>query len=165
MLNLIVLMGRLTADPEMRTTPSGISCARFTLAVERNYTDKQTGTRQADFIDVVAWRSTADFVSRYFHKGQLITTQGSLQTHAYDDKDGNRRKAFEVVTDNVYFAEPKRSNENGGDYSSGYNTGYNNNYSAPASPSTPPVKTEEPASFSTGNDSDFVSVPDDDLPF
>lgn len=149
MLNNIVLMGRLTADPELRTTASNISVVSFTLAVERNFADKQSGQRQTDFIDIVAWRSTADFVSRYFRKGQLVAVQGSLQTRSYEDRDGNRRKAFEVVADSVYFAEAKRSSDG----------------AASRYDSAPPARAEEPASFSSGNDSDFVPIQDDDLPF
>ena len=160
MLNSIILMGRLTADPEMRTTASNISLARFTLAVDRNFTDKQSGTRQTDFIDIVAWRSTADFVSRYFRKGQLVAVQGSLQTRSYEDRDGNKRKGFEVVADTVYFAESKRSSDNGG---GDYAPPSYNNYGATAS--VQPSRSEEPASFSSGSDSDFVPIPDDDLPF
>ena len=96
MLNAVCLMGRLTRDPELRTTASGVSVTSFTLAVERAYV-KQGEDRQADFIDVVAWRNTADFVCKYFHKGQLIAVQGSIQTRTYTDKDGNKRKAVEVV--------------------------------------------------------------------
>jgi single-strand DNA-binding protein len=107
MLNNVVLMGRITADPELRHTPSDVAVTTFTLAVDRSYV-KTGSERQADFIDVVAWRSTADFVCKYFKKGQLIAVQGSIQTRSYQDKDGNRRKAFEVVADNVHFAESKR---------------------------------------------------------
>lgn len=110
MLNVACLMGRLTRDPELRTTASGVSVTSFTLAVERAYV-KQGEDRQADFIDVVAWRNTADFVCKYFHKGQLIAVQGSIQTRTYTDKDGNKRKAVEVVAGNVHFAEGKKKTE------------------------------------------------------
>ena len=149
MLNSVILMGRLTADPELRTTASNISVVSFTLAVERNFADKQTGQRQTDFIDIVAWRSTADFVSRYFRKGQLVAVQGSLQVRSYEDREGNNRRAYEVVAVNCYFAEAKRSSDAG---ASRYD-------------SAPPARAEEPASFSVGNDSDFVPIQDDDLPF
>ena len=108
MLNNVTLMGRLTADPERRQTPNNISVASFTLAVDRNYSSG--GERQADFIDVIAWRKTAEFVSRYFHKGMLVAVQGSIQTRSYTDNQGIKRKAFEIVADHVYFAEPKRDN-------------------------------------------------------
>ena len=107
MLNTAILMGRLTADPELRHTPSDVAVTSFTLAVDRSYV-KSGADRQVDFIDIVAWRSTAEFVCRYFHKGQLVAVQGSIQTRSYTDKEGNKRKAFEVVADNVHFAEPKQ---------------------------------------------------------
>ena len=106
MLNQITLMGRLTADPDLRKTPSDISLARFTLAVERDFKDRD-GNKQTDFLDVVAWRSIADFVGKYVKKGQLVCVNGSLQTRSYEDKDGNKRKTFEVVAENVYFCEKK----------------------------------------------------------
>ena len=108
MLNNTTLMGRLCADPELRRTSNDIPAARFTLAVDRNYSSG--GERQADFIDVIAWRKTAEFVSRYFHKGMLIAVQGSIQTRSYTDNQGIKRKAFEIVADHVYFAGPKRDN-------------------------------------------------------
>jgi len=100
-------MGRLTADPELRHTSGNISVTTFTLAVDRSYV-KAGEERKADFIDVVCWRSTADFVTRYFKKGQLVAVQGSIQTRSYTDKEGIKRKAFEIVADNVHFAESKR---------------------------------------------------------
>lgn len=108
MLNNTTLMGRLVADPELRRTSNDIPAARFTLAVDRNYSSG--GERQADFIDVIAWRKTAEFVSRYFHKGMLVAVQGSIQTRSYTDNQGIKRKAFEIVADHVYFAGPKRDN-------------------------------------------------------
>ncbi|MBO5831576.1 MAG: single-stranded DNA-binding protein [Alistipes sp.] len=108
MLNNVILMGRLTADPVLKNTASGVAVTSFSLAVERNFADKQTGQRPTDFIDVVAWRGTAEFVCRYFRKGQLVAVQGSLQTRTYEDKDGNKRKAVEVIADNCYFAEAKK---------------------------------------------------------
>lgn len=110
MLNLVALMGRICGDPELRTTNSGVSVTSFTLAVERSYV-KQGEQRQTDFIDVVAWRNTADFVCKYFRKGQLIAVQGSLQTRTYTDRDGHNRKAVEVLAENVHFAEGKKKEE------------------------------------------------------
>lgn len=108
MLNIAVLMGRLVADPELRHTANDVSVTTITLAVDRSYV--QPGKdRVADFIDVVAWRSTADFVCKYFRKGQLVAVEGSIQMRSFTDKDGNKRKAFEVVADNVHFAESKKS--------------------------------------------------------
>ena len=107
MLNTAVLMGRLTADPELRHTPNNLAVTSFTLAVDRSYV-KSGAERQTDFIDVVAWRSTAEFVCRYFHKGQLVAVQGSIQTRSYTDREGIKRKAFEIVADNGPFAGSHR---------------------------------------------------------
>lgn len=107
MLNNITLMGRLTADPDYRTTQSGVALAKFTLAVERDYTGSD-GERATDFLDVAAWRQTADFVSRYFHKGQLVGVVGSVQVENYTDSDGNKRRSWSVQANHCYFAEPKR---------------------------------------------------------
>lgn len=106
MLNVVALMGRLTADPELRTTPAGASVTSFTIAVDRSFV-KQGEERQADFINCVAWRGTADFVAKYFQKGSLIAVDGSIQTRRYQDKDGHNRTAFEVVVDNAHFAVSK----------------------------------------------------------
>ena len=139
MLNHITIMGRLTAAPELRTTPSNISVTRFTLAVERDFKDRD-GNKRTDFIDCVAWRSTADFVGKYVNKGQLVCVSGSLQTRTYEDKDGNKRKAVEVVAENVYFCEKKEKND------------------TPYQPPTTPETFES-------SDEDFTAIPDDDLPF
>lgn len=106
MLNSVCLMGRLVADPELRQTPSGVSVCSFRIAVDRTYTPKGQ-EKQTDFINIVTWRSTAEFVSRYFRKGQLVAVQGSIQTSQYTDRDGNKRTTFDVVADNVFFAEKK----------------------------------------------------------
>ena len=106
MLNSVCLMGRLTADPELKSTQSGVSVCNFRIAVDRTYTPKGQ-EKQTDFINIVTWRSTAEFVSRYFRKGQLVAVQGSIQTSQYTDLDGNKRTAFDVVADNVFFAEKK----------------------------------------------------------
>lgn len=106
MVNCAVIMGRLTADPELRQTPSGVSVTKFTVAVERRFSNKDE-EKQADFIDVVAWRQTADFVCKYFKKGLMIAVQGSIQTRTYEDKDSNKRKAVEIVADNVSFCGSK----------------------------------------------------------
>lgn len=107
MLNKSVLMGRLTADPEYKQTPNGVSVTSFSIAVERNFADKQTGKRPVDFINIVAWRNTAEHICKYFHKGSLIALEGSIQTRNYEDKHGNKRTAFEVVADQVYFTGEK----------------------------------------------------------
>ncbi len=138
MFNLVVLTGRLTADPELKTTPNGISVTNFSIAVNRNY--RSGGENQADFINIVAWRQTAEFVTKYFQKGSLIGIEGSIQTRRYQDKDGNNRTIFEVVANNVQFVESKRDSS---------------------------AATSEPASFSNADSDDFTEIggADDDLPF
>ena len=113
MLNSVCLMGRIATDLELRTTLSGVSVCNFRLAVERTYQPKGQD-RQTDFINIVSWRSTAEFASRYFHNGQLVAVQGSIQTSQYTDRDGNKRTSFEVLADNMFFAEPKRDNSSAG---------------------------------------------------
>ncbi|NLC78325.1 MAG: single-stranded DNA-binding protein [Ruminococcaceae bacterium] len=149
MLNQVALMGRLTADPELRRTPSNISVTTFSLAVNRSYV-KQGAERQTDFIDIVAWRNTADFICRYFKKGQMMAVSGSIQMRTYTDKEGKNRKAFEVLADNVYFTESKNPNAT----SSG---SYEQRADLPAA--------EEP-NFSAGDNDDFAVIDnDEDLPF
>ena len=116
MLNHIIIMGRLTRDPELRHTQSGTPVAALTLAVDRDFKDKDTGERATDFIDVVAWRQTAEFVSRYFTKGRMAVVEGRLQLRSYTDRDGIKRRAAEVVADHVYFGDAKKD----GDASSSY---------------------------------------------
>ena len=110
-MNQIVIMGRLTRDPELRHTPNGAAVASFSLAVDRGYTPKDGGERQTDFIDVVAWRNTAEFVAKYFVKGQMAAVTGRLQIRDWTDKDNNKRRTAEVVAENVYFTESKKSRE------------------------------------------------------
>ena len=114
MLNVAILMGRLVADPEIRHTPNDIAVTSFTIAVDRSYV-KSGAERQADFIDIVAWRATAEFVCKYFRKGQMIAVQGSIQTRSYTDKDGNKRKAFEVLAEKVEFADSKQEKKSSAD--------------------------------------------------
>ena len=130
MLNHIVIMGRLARDPELRHTQSGVAVASFRLAVDRDFKDKNTGERATDWIDVVAWRQTGEFVSRYFSKGRMAVVEGRLQMRDWTDKDGNKRTSAEVVADNVYFGDSKRDGEGGGSYSSGYRQ--DGGYSQPA---------------------------------
>ncbi|HEX3018191.1 MAG TPA: single-stranded DNA-binding protein [Caproicibacter sp.] len=153
MLNVAVLMGRLVADPELRHTPNGVSVTSFTIAVDRSYVKSGT-ERQTDFIDIVAWRNTAEFVCKYFRKGQLAAVQGSIQTRSYTDKEGTKRKAFEIVADNVHFAEPKRDGAAPGGYQSGRTE-------------VPASQSEQPApAYTNGDTGDFEEIPsDDDLPF
>ena len=110
MLNKIVLMGRLTRDPELRRTQSGTAVASFTLAVDRDY-KPQDGERETDFIDIVAWRGTAEFVSKYFTKGRMAVVEGRLQVRDWKDKDGAKRRSTEVIADNVYFGDSKKVSE------------------------------------------------------
>ena len=153
MLNKIILMGRLTRDPELRHTQTGTAVASFSLAVDRDFKDKATGDRTTDFIDVVAWRQTGEFVSRDFTKGRMAVVEGRLQIRDWTDKDGGKRRSAEVVADNVYFGDSKRD---GGD-NSGYNPGY-----APA----PASHSAAPSNFSASG-SDFAEIGEDDgeLPF
>lgn len=108
MLNKIILMGRLTRDLELRRTQSGTAVASFTLAVERDF-KTQDGQRETDFIDIVAWRSTAEFVSKYFTKGRMAVVDGRLQVRDWTDRDGNKRRSYEVLADTVYFRDSKRA--------------------------------------------------------
>jgi len=119
MLNKAILMGRLTADPELRKTQNGTSVTSFTLAVNRSYT-RAGEQAQTDFIDVVAWRNTAEFVSRYFAKGQLVAVEGQIQTRSWEDKNGQKRKSVEVVANEVFFAEPKRDGQGRREAPSGF---------------------------------------------
>lgn len=114
MLNHIVLMGRLTRDPELRRTGSGIAVASFTLAVDRDFGSRDGGERETDFIDIVAWRSTAEFVAKYFTKGRMAVVSGRLQIRNWNDKEGNKRRSAEVVADNVYFGDSKRDGQDSG---------------------------------------------------
>ncbi len=133
MLNHIVIMGRLARDPELRRTQSGVPVASFRLAVDRDFKDKNTGERGTDWIDVVAWRATGEFVSRYFTKGRMAVVEGRLQMRDWTDKEGNKRTSAEVVADNVYFGDSRRD---GDGYSPSYGGGQSG-YSAPAPRSDP----------------------------
>ena len=132
MLNKIFLMGRLTRDPELRRTQSGTAVTSFSLAVDRDFKG-QNGEKETDFIDVVAWRNTAEFVSKFFTKGRMAIVEGRLQIRDYTDRDGNKRRAAEVVADNVYFGDSKRDSADGG-YAPApaYGAPAGRGYSAPA---------------------------------
>ncbi len=124
MLNKVFIMGRLTRDPELRRTQTGTAVASFTLAVDRDFKDKSTGERTTDFIDVVAWRQTGEFVSRYFTKGRMAVVEGRLQIREWTDKDGNNRRTAEIVADQVYFGDSKRDdNQTAGSQNADY-SGY-----------------------------------------
>ena len=152
MLNHIVMMGRLTQDPELRTAGETPVC-HFRLACDRDYKAKNSGEKETDFIDVVAWRSTAEFVAKYFTKGRMAVVEGRLQMRDWTDKDGNKRRSAEVVADNLYFGDSRR--DNGGE--GGSYTGGNSGYSAPAGGYAAPV----------GGASGFAEIDeeDGDLPF
>ena len=122
MYNRAVLIGRLTAAPELKTTPSGVSVCSFTLAVDRRFKGRD-GEKQADFIGIVTWRQTAEFVSRYFRKGDPIGIEGSIQTRNYEDKQGNKRTSVEVVADGAFFVGGKQSRDSGENAPSGQNSG------------------------------------------
>lgn len=162
MLNKAILMGRLTRDPELKYTQSNLPVVQFAVAVERNYSGNG-GERQTDFINIVAWRKTAEFVSQWFTKGMMIIVTGSIQSRRWQDKNGNNRTSVEVVADEVQFGESKRSREANSGYHGGYdNSGYQNTYSAPQQASRPDPNFDMP----TGN-SDFSEISDDDgeVPF
>ena len=170
MLNHISIMGRLTRDPELRRTGSGIAVASFTVAVDRDFGKNENGEKETDFIDCVAWRNTAEFVSKYASKGRMVAVSGRLQIRSWTDKDGNKRRTAEVVADNVYFGDSRRDADNGNSYGGntyGNNYGGNsyggNSYSAPA-PAGGFGGYAAPASAPA---SDFAMLEDDDaqLPF
>ena len=141
MLNSIIIMGRLTADPELRSTGSGLSVTSFTVAVDRGYV-RAGEERKADFIPVVAWREKADFVSKYFRKGSMIAVQGSLQSRSYEDKNGNKRVAYEIIADQISFCGSKAESGTGS------------------------YESASPSSYNNSSADDFSSVvDDDDLPF
>lgn len=152
MLNVVAIMGRLVADPELRTTPSGVSVCTVRIACDRNFV-QQGQERQADFLDVVAWRGTAEFISKYFSKGSMVAVHGHLQTSNYKDKNGNSRTAVEIVADDLSFAGPSKRPagqhpvDDGGE--------------------APPRDYREPApAYSQGSADDFAVIDDsDDLPF
>ena len=150
MLNHIVIMGRLTRDPELRRTGSGIAVTSFTVAVDRDFGKNENGEKETDFIDCVAWRQTGEFVSKYFTKGSMIVVSGRLQIRSWTDKEGGKRRTAEVVADNCYFGESKRSE------------GGNGSYSAPAAPAFGGYSAPAAAPAS-----DFAMLEDDDaqLPF
>lgn len=109
MLNEVIIMGRFVRDPELRSTPNGVPVTSFTLAVDRDFKDRQSGERVTDFIDCIAWRGAAKFVCEYFVKGQMAVVEGHLQVREWKDKEGNNRRSTEIVTENIYFADSKKS--------------------------------------------------------
>ena len=174
MLNHITIMGRLTRDPELRRTGSGIAVASFTVAVDRDFGGRDGGEKETDFIDCVAWRQTGEFVSKYFTKGRMIVVSGRLQIRSWTDKDGNKRRTAEVVADNCYFGESKRSNEGssyggntyGGNSYGGSSYG-NNNYGGGYNAPAPNYGGNNYGAPAAAPASDFAMLDDDDaqLPF
>ena len=154
MLNRIIIMGRLVRDPELRTTQSGTPVTSFTLAVDRDFKSRDSGEKSTDFIDVVAWRQTAEFVCKYFTKGRMAVAEGRLQIREWKDRDGNNRRTAEVVADNVYFGDSRRDAEGAGSYSApsayGSAPAYGGGYAQPS---------HEPSGFAEIDDQDG------DLPF
>lgn len=147
MLNTAAILGRLVADPELKHTPNDIAVTTFTIAVDRSYAPVGD-QRQTDFINIVAWRHTAEFICKYFTKGQLIALSGSIQTRRYEDKQGSKRRAFEIVANNVSFADSKRDNS-----------------SAPAG-QKPTAYNEPPPAYSGEDNMDFEEIlGDEDFPF
>ena len=132
MLNHITIMGRLTRDPELRRTGSGLAVASFCVAVDRDWPNKDTGEKETDFINCVAWRQTGEFVSKYFTKGQMIVVSGRLQIRKYVDKDGNNRTAAEIVADNVYFGESKKKENSAENTTNPYSVPNYGAYTVPA---------------------------------
>lgn len=154
MLNKVILMGRLTRDPELKSTPTGASVVSFSLAVERNFA-RQGEQRQTDFINCVAWRNQAEFLAKYFAKGQLLALSGNLQTRQYDDKDGKRVYVTEVVVDELHFAE-RRNDAQGAGMAPG----------TPVQQTAPRMQQTAPEVQPQAGADDFVLLPDDDeLPF
>lgn len=153
MLNVAVIMGRLVADPELRHTANDIAVTSFRVAVDRSYA-RQGTERQTDFIDVVAWRQTAEFVCRYFTKGQMIAVNGSIQTRNYEDRQGNKRTAVEIVASDVSFTGSKRESGGAGAFD------------GPPPPQQPPALLEPAPAYSSGSSESFEEMfGDDDLPF
>ena len=169
MLNRVILMGRLVSDPELKTTPTGVSVTSFRIAVDRSYV-KSGEERKADFFDIVAWRSTAEFVCRYFGKGAMIAVDGQLQSRTYQAKDGSNRYVVEVVADNVSFTGERRDNS-GSQY--GGQQYQQNSYQGSGYQQAPAYQqsyNQQPArpqpSYQSGSDDEFREMPlDDDLPF
>lgn len=171
MLNHIIIMGRLVRDPELRNTPSGTPVTSFTLAVDRDFKSRDSGERSTDFIDVVAWRQTAEFVNKYFSKGRMAVVEGRLQIRDWKDKDGNNRRSAEVIANNVYFGDSKRDGDGGGSYGASYG---GSSYGNGGGGYTPPQSYGNASSYGTpsyGAPSDggsgFAEIDDQDgdLPF
>lgn len=158
MLNNIVIMGRLTRDPELRRTGSGTAVASFTLAVDRDFSGKDGGEKETDFIDCVAWRHTGEFVSKYFTKGRMAVVSGRLQIRPWTDKEGNKRRSAEVIAESVYFGDSKKEIDGSGNSYGG------NSYNAPGGYG---VSGPAASGYAGPPQNDFALLEDDDaqLPF
>ena len=173
MRNHITIMGRLTRDPELRRTGSGVAVASFRVAVDRDYASKDGGEKKCDFIDCVAWRQTGEFISKYFTKGRMIVVDGRLEMRDWTDKDGNKRTSAEIVVANAYFGDSKRDGDSGqaGNYQQ------NGSYAQPAAPAAPGYAAPAAPGYGQpayggyaapgGASSEFAMLDDDDaqLPF
>lgn len=165
-MNRVIMMGRMVADAELKTTPNGITACNFKIAVDRNY-QKKGEERKADFFNCVAWRNTAEFISKWFTKGRMILVEGEMQTRQYTDKNGNPNTWYEIQVDNAFFTGEKSNNAGGSNYNSAPPIGepppgYGGGYSAPAqsAPTAPSTPAEKPAPAA-----DFSAADSDDYPF
>ena len=175
MLNHIVIMGRLTRDPELRRTGSGLPVASFSVAVDRDFGKNENGEKETDFIDCVAWRNTAEFVSKYATKGRMVVVSGRLQIRSWTDKDGNKRRTAEVVADNCYFGDSKRDGDSGSSYGGntyggnayGGSSYGNNNYGGGNAYNAPAPSYGGYSAPASAPATDFAMLEDDDaqLPF
>jgi len=161
MLNHITIMGRLTRDPELRRTATGLAVTSFSVAVDRDFGKSETGDKKTDFFDCVAWRNTAEYAAKYLAKGRMVAVSGRLEFRDWNDKEGNKRRNAEIIVENVYFADSRRDNEGGSSYG-GNAYGGNSSYSAPAAPAYGGGYSAPAAPAS-----DFAMLSDDDaqLPF
>lgn len=171
MLNKVILMGRLCADPDFRQTPNGTPVCRIRVAIDRRFSNKQTGERETDFVNVTCWRQSAEFVSRYFHKGSMVIVEGSLRNNDYTDQNGVKHYSMEVQADNVSFGESKRAAQESG----GYQGAYQQPSYAPAAPAAPaqpaasapaPAAAQAPGALQLGDLGDFEEIlSDGEVPF
>ena len=175
MLNHITIMGRLTRDPELRRTGSGVAVASFAVAVDRDFASKENGEKETDFIDCVAWRQTGEFVSKYFNKGRMIVVDGRLEMRDWTDKEGNKRRSAEVIVNNAYFGDSKRDGDSGSSYGGntyggnayGGSSYGNNNYGGGNAYNAPAPSYGGYSAPAAAPASDFAMLEDDDaqLPF
>lgn len=166
-MNKVIMMGRMVADPELKTTPQGTTVCSFRIAVDRNY-QKKGEEKRSDFFNVVAWRGTAEFVSKYFPKGRMILVEGEMTTRQYTDKNGNPATWYEIVADNIYFTGDKPANSgNYGEYygANGYGSGSYGANNSPAQPSQSAPAAQNTQPVQQSGTPDFSSADSDDYPF